>query len=170
MYVHAEVLDVDNIQLYGGVIMETDKKEIARQAYDIIRTSADSNIMMQGISGIFGFPWNLAADGASVFTHYIPMLSKIRTLYSRSQLTDNTLKPLITGIMSEILFDLLIDKGLGSIPIIGVYFNIICAKAMTWRLGILFSMLSARGEVIDRDGIAGAVKVIRLMLDRKSVV
>lgn len=55
------------------------------------------------------------------------------------------------------------DKFLGNVPLVGIYFNAICAKTMTWRLGILFTMLSARGESIDENAVAETTKLIRMV-------
>ena len=38
------------------------------------------------------------------------------------------------------------DKGVGTVSIIGIPFNIAFAKALTWRLGAWFGLLSALGE------------------------
>ena len=57
---------------------------------------------------------------------------------------------------------------MGQIPVIGFGANIICAKAMNWRLGILFAMLSSRGEEIDVENVQKAVKLIREVFPQKS--
>jgi hypothetical protein len=41
--------------------------------------------------------------------------------------------------------DVVWDKAIGSIPIIGIPFNIAFGKALTWRLGAWFGMLAALG-------------------------
>lgn len=70
---------------------------------------------------------------------------------------------IVKGISSELIFDVVADKVLGNVPLIGVYFNAICAKTMTWRLGILFTMLSARGEAIDDATVQDTTKLIRMV-------
>ena len=118
---------------------------LAQKSYEIINSKASSNIAIQGLSGILGFPFTLLADGAVIFTHYGTMPNEIRS------------------ISSEHIFDVVADKVLGNVPLIGVYFNAICAKTMTWRLGILFTMLSARGEAIDDATVQDTTKLIRMV-------
>ncbi len=132
-----------------------------KTAYTIIEMKANSNSFVQGISGLFGFPFTLVADGATIFTHYGDMLNKIRNLYGRTPVDGVVVKDIIAGAGNEILFDLVADKVAGNIPIIGIYFNAICAKTMTWRLGILFAVLSARGEDINTSSVNNTMKLIR---------
>ena len=141
--------------------------EFIGKAYTLIESKASSNVLIQGVSGLLGFPWTLAVDGAVIFTHYGPMLNGIRSLFGRSAISDDDLNSIIGGITKEILFDIVTDKVLGQIPLLGVYFNAICAKTMTWRLGILFSMLSARGDTIDKDSVGDAMKLIRLVFPQQ---
>ena len=58
---------------------------------------------------------------------------------------------------------MVLDKFIGNIPIFGLPANMICAKSMTWRLGLLFGMLSARGEKINQDSVLLAVRLIRTL-------
>ena len=139
----------------------SDSALLAQKAYELINSKASSNIAMQGLSGVLGFPFTLLADGAVIFTHYGPMLNEIRSLYSRTPVSENVVTTIVKGISSELLFDVVADKVLGNIPLVGVYFNAICAKTMTWRLGILFTMLSARGEAIDTDTVKQTTRLIR---------
>ncbi len=125
-------------------------KRFAAAVYKLIEEKANSNSLIQGLTGLVGFPFTLIADGATVFTHYGAMLNEIRALKGYGPVTADVVKPILTSISSEILFDLVADKVLGQIPLIGIYFNVICAKTMTWRLGILFAMLAKRG-----DGLSG---------------
>ncbi len=121
-------------------------KRFAAAAYKLIEEKANSNTLIQGLTGLVGFPLTLIADGAVVFTHYGAMLNEIRALKGCGPVTADVIKPIVTSISGEILFDLVADKVLGQIPLIGIYFNVICAKTMTWRLGVLFAMLAKRGE------------------------
>ena len=139
------------------------EQQKAKKAYEIINEKASSNIVIQGLSGVLGFPFTLLADGAVVFTHYGTMLNEIRSLYGRTPVSENVVNSIIKGISSELLFDIVADKFLGQMPLIGIYFNAICAKTMTWRLGVLFTMLSARGEAIDEYTVQDATKLIRLV-------
>lgn len=148
--------------------MYSTSEELARKAYNQINGKASSNIFTQGISGFLGFPFTLIIDVAVIGTHYVPMFNNIRSIYNRSPVTDNVVAPMLTNISSEILFDIVADKVLGNVPIIGIYFNAICAKTMTWRLGILFSMLASRGESIKPESIRDAMIVIRQVFPQKS--
>lgn len=136
--------------------------------YNTIDSRAGSNIAMQGISGLLGWPWTAAADVAVVFTHYSPMLNDIRLLYGREPISAEAVGPILEGCTNEMLTDLVIDKVLGQLPVIGFGANIICAKAMTWRLGILFAMLASRGEAIDVDNVRKATHLIREVFPQKS--
>ena len=148
---------------------KTDISQITAQSYRLIDGYANSNIALQGISGVFGFPATLLADGAVVFTHYAPMLDKIRELYGRKPIGKETVVPIVKNISNEILFDIMVDKVLGQIPLAGVYFNIICAKAMTWRLGMLFAILSSRGESINTDEVKNIMVLIRFLSPQKDI-
>lgn len=136
---------------------------LAKKAYGIIDNKASSNIAIQGLSGILGFPFTLLADGAVIFTHYGTMLNEIRSLYGRTPVSETVVTSIVKGISSELIFDIVADKFLGNVPLVGIYFNAICAKTMTWRLGILFTMLSARGEAIDDYTVQDTTKLIRMV-------
>lgn len=143
--------------------MGNTEKELAKKSYEIINDKAGSNIVIQGLSGVLGFPFTLLADGAVIFTHYGTMLNEIRSLYGRSPVSENVVSSIIKGISNELIFDVVADKFLGNVPLVGIYFNAICAKTMTWRLGILFTMLSARGEAIDENAVAETTRLIRMV-------
>lgn len=149
---------------YGGkMIMNKTDTALAKKSYEIINAKASSNIAIQGLSGILGFPFTLLADGAVIFTHYGAMLNEIRSLYGRTPVSEAVVTSIVKGISSELIFDIVADKFLGNVPLVGVYFNAICAKTMTWRLGILFTMLSARGEAIDDYTVQDTTKLIRMV-------
>lgn len=135
--------------------------QLAKKAYQIIDSKASSNMVLQGLSGVMGFPFTLMADAAVLFTHYGKMLNEIRDLYGREPVNESVISDIISGISNELLFDIVADKFLGNIPLIGIYFNSICAKTMTWRLGILFTMLAARGEEINSSAVANTTRLIR---------
>lgn len=78
--------------------------------------------------------------------------------------------PIVKGCSTEILADIVLDKIVGQIPVIGIGANMICAKAMTWRLGILFAMISARGEEISVDSVRNTARMIREVFPQKSSV
>lgn len=139
------------------------------KAYKLIETKANSNSFIQGVSGLFGFPYTLIADGAVIFTHYGPMINQIRATFGRTALIEAQFLPIVTSIDKEILYDLLLDKFLGNIPFAGIYFNAICAKTMTWRLGILFSVLSSHGEEVDVSDIIHVVELTRTLFPQRDM-
>lgn len=132
-----------------------------REAYRIIEQEAGSNASMQGLSGLLGFPFTALADIGAVFTYYEPMWKQIRHIYGRSETGTAAVLPIIKGCLSEIFSDLVLDKLIGQIPLVGIGTNILCAKAMTWRLGLLFTMLSARGDAIDEADAKACAGLIR---------
>lgn len=150
-----------NINLRKEDTMNSREQVLAKKSYEIINEKASSNIVIQGLSGVLGFPFTLLADGAVVFTHYGAMLNEIRSLYGRTPVNESVVTSIVKGISSELIFDIVADKFLGQVPLIGIYFNAICAKTMTWRLGILFTMLSARGEAIDDNAVQDTTRLIR---------
>lgn len=137
--------------------------------YDLIQSKASSNELMQGISGVLGFPYTLIADAGVIFTHYGSMLNEIRSLYGRSSVSSEAVGPLINGCKSEILADIILDKVIGQIPIIGIAANVMCARTMTWRLGLLFAMLSSRGEDISDADAARIMRLIREVFPQGSM-
>lgn len=137
------------------------------RVYDIINSKAGSNTAMQGLSGLMGFPFTAIMDVTVFFTHYGPMLNDIRAVYDRAPIDKDDLVHIIKGCKQELLTDIVLDKFIGNIPLLGLLANMICAKAMTWRLGILFGMLSARGEDISSDSVLLAVRLIRTLFPQK---
>jgi uncharacterized protein (DUF697 family) len=137
-------------------------------AYREIQSTANSNMMVQGASALFGGAIAWGVDVMVIGTHYVPMFNKIRGLYGRGVVDKGVISPIISNILSECLFDLVHDKFLGGIPVIGVYFNAVCAKTLTWRLGILFSMLASRGEEIYADTVKDCMFVIRSIFPQSS--
>ena len=78
--------------------------------------------------------------------------------------------PIIKGCKDEVVSDIVIDKVIGNIPIIGFPANMIAAKAMTWRLGILFGMLASRGEEINQENVEHAIVLIRNIFPQKDSI
>lgn len=145
-------------------------KDLTLQSYNIINDTANSNVVIQGLSGVIGFPATIIADGATIFTHYAPMINKIRVLYNKEPLTKEIVSPLLKNILSEILFDVVFDKVAGQIPFVGIYFNAICAKALTWRLGILLSICSSlEKDITDGEMLKKTVILIRNMFPQKDI-
>ncbi len=140
-----------------------DYTEFAQNAYRLIQKKAEDNTVAQSLSGIFGWPWTIGTDIAVIPIIYVPLWERIRELYARNEVDSEVAGSIIRGTLSEIFVDIALDKFLGNIPLIGIYFNAICAKMMTWRLGILFTMLSARGEEVDVSQVRDCMMLIRLV-------
>ena len=153
----------------GFIIMKNDLNEKILNSYNVINDYANSNIGLQGLSGFVGFPATIAIDGAIIFTHYAPMVNKIRQIYGMEPFSREYIISVIKSISSDVLMDLMLDKTMGQIPIVGVYFNAICAKAFTWRLGILFSILSCTNEK-DEIYIKKYSEFIRNVFTQKDVI
>ena len=141
-------------------------KEI--RVYDIIEKKVGSNVAMQGLSGLLGFPFTAIADVTVFFPHYGPMLNEVRAVYGRAPIGIEAFWTVIKLCKQELLADMVLDKLVGNLPLIGLPANMICAKAMTWRLGILFGMLAARGEEINQQNVANAVHLIRELFPQKN--
>ena len=101
------------------------------KVYDIIDGKAGSNIAMQGLSGLMGFPFTAVMDITVFFTHYGPMLNDIRAVYSRPPIGKDELRHIVKGCRQDLLADMVLDKLIGNIPILGLPANMICARAMT---------------------------------------
>lgn len=140
------------------------------KAYSIIEQKAGSNILLQGISGVLGFPFTILADVGVVFSHYSPMINEIRNIYGLPDIDIKALRPIIEGCSSDIIADLIVDKIGGHIPVLGIPFNMMCAKAMTWRLGILFTMLSARGLEVNTNNVKNATLLICKLFPQKKAL
>ena len=141
----------------------------AHACYQIIDNKANSNAVLQGISGFFGFVATMAVDVGTIPLIYATLWNEIRAVYGQPEIgTDDALK-VIANILPEVLSDAVFDKVLGNVPIIGVYFNAICAKQMTWRLGTLFTLLASRGEAISSVKCKEAMMMIRHMFPQKDM-
>lgn len=140
------------------------------KVYELIDSKTGSNMLMQAISGVAGFPYTLLADAGVIFTHYGPMLNEIRKIYGLNEIDSKVLAPIIKGCSTEILSDLLLDKVIGQIPLIGIAANVICAKAMTWRLGLMFAMVSAKGEDFTSENVKKSCELIRTLFPQKNSV
>lgn len=141
--------------------MHNTNKNQAEAAYGIIASKANTNSITQALSGAAGFPFTIAADVAVIPTIYMPLWNDIRRVYGYDPMDSVALGNIVGKILPEVLADLAMDKVLGNVPILGIYFNAICAKAMTWRLGMLFTFLSSRGSTIPEECIQKAMLLIR---------
>ena len=135
--------------------------DVTEQAYDIIQKKSEDNTIAQSLSGIFGWPITIGTDIAVIPMIYVPLWDRIRELYMRSNVAQDAATNIIKGIISELFIDIAFDKFMGNIPLVGIYFNAICAKTMTWRLGTLFTMLAARGEEVEGMDVKETMALIR---------
>jgi hypothetical protein len=122
--------------------VEAAKRARAQQVYDRTSRLATGNVVAQGASGFFGFAANLLVDAAAI-PFYAQLWSEIRGIYGKGEITAEAAKAYLKPNIGFLAQDLIWDKIVGSIPIIGVPFNIVFAKALTWRLGAWFGFLSA---------------------------
>lgn len=121
------------------------------------------------MSGFFGFIATTAVDVGAIPLIYATLWNEIRAVYGQPEIqTDDALK-VIANILPEVLSYAIFDKVLGNVPIIGVYFNAICAKQMTWRLGTLFTLLASRGDDISSVKCKEAMMLIRHMFPQKDM-
>ena len=131
--------------------------------YKKVSQKAASNTFIQSISGIVGFPATILVDGLVILTHYEPMINDIRDIYGRTKVSSKDFAPIANNLLKEILVDIAIDKFMGHIPVAGIYFNAISAQALTWRLGMVTAILSARGDRIDSQSVADVVRLVRCL-------
>ena len=120
------------------------KRGRATQVYERTRTLANGNAIAQGASGLFGGGLNLLVDAAAI-PFYAELWTDVRRIYGHGEITRQAAQDYLRPNLSFIVQDLVWDKAVGSIPIIGIPFNIAFGKALTWRLGAWFGMLAALG-------------------------
>ena len=132
-----------------------------KSLYSYIEGRANSNSIVQGISGVAGFPWNLMMDAGTIFTHYVPLVNSIRDYFGYERFEKDIIQALITSIIEDLMVDVIGDKVLGSIPLIGMYFNYRCAKIMTWRIGILFTFVNVQGPAYNEAILRETAKIVR---------
>lgn len=139
------------------------EEKVFDMVYKAVNAKANSNAFIQGISGIAGFPATLAVDGLVILTHYEPLINNIRDLYGRSRVSSDNLFPVVGSMLKEIIIDIAVDKVMGNIPVAGIYFNAVAAKALTWRLGMITAIISARGDELSYTNLSEIVKLVRLL-------
>ena len=127
------------------------RRDRAEKVYEKTRTLANGNAIAQGASGLFGGGVNLLVDAAAV-PFYVELWNDVRRVYGRGEITMDAAGEYLRPNLSFLVQDLVWDKAVGSIPIIGIPFNIAFGKALTWRLGAWFGLLAALGD--DSDGNA----------------
>ncbi len=123
------------------------KEKRAIEVYRKTRSLANKNAIAQGFSGAFGLGVNLAVDIAAL-PFYAGLWNDIRNIYGKGTITLPAAKAYLRPNLGFLAQDLLWDKMVGSVPVVGIPFNVAFAKALTWRLGAWFGILSALGEEI----------------------
>jgi len=145
-----------------------DSRKLAEDVYSKIEQTSISNAFIQGSGGLFG---TLVTASIDVFAIgiYSTLWDEIRGVYGHEPYDSTTIKTLIPKLGKEIITDVALDKVLGYIPVVGIYTNAICAKTLTWRLGILFAMLSARGSSVPDNEAIKAIQLIREVYPQKDM-
>ena len=133
--------------------MHNEKQQRAEQVYSITKTLANKSGYIQAVSAIWGGGVNLIVDGAITLL-YRDMWNDIRAVYGRGKITLDAVKAFIKANWEFLLTDLIVDKGLGSIPIIGMPFNYTFAKELAFRLGAWMGAISVIGEDIPSHGLS----------------
>lgn len=144
-------------------------KTYADSCYKLIDNKANSNAFIQGMSGFFGIIATLAVDAASIPVIYGNLWNEVRAVYDQPAIATDDALEILASIMPEVVSDIIFDKVLGNVPVIGIYFNAICAKQMTWRLGTLFTLLASRGEAVSEAACKEAMIMIRHMFPQKDM-
>lgn len=85
----------------------------------------------------------------------------MRDFFGYRRFESNVIEQLVKSIITELMSDVIGDKVFGSIPIIGAFFNYRCAKLMTWRIGILFTIVNSQGEKYNQDILNEAANLTR---------
>jgi hypothetical protein len=124
----------------------------ALQAYRIIsRASTDAAVMQAGanLASLLmgGLPViHLAVDGVCL-GFQVSLLNEIGDLYGRPAITADKAMAYLRPNLPFILGNLALDKGLGvAVPILGIPFCYVFARALTWRLGAFFTATAALGS------------------------
>lgn len=141
----------------------------ANTCYNLISKKANNNAAIQGTSGFFGTVVTLTVDAVSIPLIYAALWNEIRNIYNQPNINVDDAVSVINNILLEVLSDILFDKVLGNVPVVGIYFNAICAKQMTWRLGTLFALLASRGEDISDTKCKEAMILIRHLFPQKDM-
>ncbi|NYJ06581.1 hypothetical protein [Petropleomorpha daqingensis] len=131
---------------------------------------ATGNLIAQGASGLFGFAANLFVDVAAI-PFYAQLWSEVRGIYGKGEITQGAAKAYLKPNVGFLVQDLVWDKIVGSIPIIGVPFNVVFAKALSWRLRAWFGFLSAiDGEDDDQALTEATMQLVREVFpDNRSI-
>ena len=95
------------------------------------------------------------------------MWNEIRGIYGRGEVGKEQGKALLSGVGGVVLVDVVVDKVLGQVPILGMPLNYFCAKMMSWRLGALFTLFASRGDDVDADLARLAVELLTKLFPKE---
>lgn len=133
--------------------MTNDAKRLrAQKVYDKTSKVASNNAWAQGLSGVVGMGANWLVDIA-VLPLYIALWNDIRDVYGKGEITVKAATSYLRPNLNFLVQDFVWDKAIGSVPIVGIPFNVAFAKALSWRLGAWFGLLSALADVNVQDEI-----------------
>jgi hypothetical protein len=124
----------------------------AKKVYNITQKLSNPNALAQAGSGIIGMGLNVLVD-LFVLPLYAKMWDDIREVYGHGVITKKAAIAYLKPNINYIAHDLLFDKICGTVPLVGISFNYIYAKALTWRLGAWFGLLSALAKANGTDNI-----------------
>lgn len=117
----------------------------AKQSYAIALKFSGWLSVSQFVVSLFGGWLHLLADGVAL-AFYTDMWNEIRAVYGKGMISADAAKVYLWPNLSFIIGDLLLDKGLGMIPLAGSIFCYWFARALTFRLAALFGVLAALDE------------------------
>lgn len=140
-----------------------------KKVYETIKGYANTNSLMQTVSGLFGFPVTLAVDGGAVVTHYLPMINNICNVYNFNKKDVSSFIPVIKGSFMVFLSDLVLDKVLGQIPLLGAVSNYVCAKIITWRIGLMFAYLAKNDMDVTAENVKKTVDCMKKKISMRKV-
>lgn len=121
------------------------KQQRADEVYDLTKKVATAGMWAEGLSGVVGFGLPLLVD-AGMIGVYSDMWNDIRGVYGKGKITAHAAQEYLKHNIRFVIEDFVWDTMLGNIPGIGIPFNVVFAKATTWRLGIWFGTLAALGD------------------------
>lgn len=128
----------------------------ALQAYRIISRAGNDAALMQASANLVslvtgGLPVvHLAVDGLCL-GYQMTIINDISDLYGKPRITQGAALAYLRPNMRFILANLALDKGLGvAVPVLGLPFCFIFARALTWRLGTFFTATAAMDADIPR--------------------
>ncbi|WP_419998689.1 hypothetical protein [Streptomyces boninensis] len=140
------------------------KQQRADEVYDLTQKVATAGMWAEGLSGVVGFGLPVLVD-AGMIGVYSDMWNDIRGVYGKGKITAHAAQEYIKRNIRFLIQDFVWDTVLGNVPVAGAFFNVVFAKATTWRLGIWFGALAALGEedekVLNSDVSMATATIVR---------